>query len=357
MEKISQLHFECDYSRGAHPDVIRALVDSNMEVSPGYGLDPYCDEARRLILEECGLDCGLVAFMVGGTQTNATVIDALLRQWQGVVCAEEGHINVHEAGAIEASGHKVIALPAFDGKLTSEALRSYLESYYADETHEHIVEPGAVYISQPTELGTLYSLDELTRLSEVCREYSIPLFADGARLIYALAAPDSDVGLRDMARLCDVFYIGGTKAGLLFGEAVVCPSEELLPHFFSQMKRHGALLAKGRLLGVQFKALFESGLYREIGSNGISTASRLREGLLALGLEETIASPTNQLFFHLPNELIDAISPSVGFSLWGPRGESSSTVRFVTDWSTTEADVDALISLIASKASAANPPT
>ncbi len=345
---MPRLHFESDYTCGAHPDVIRVLVDTNMKASPGYCLDEYCEQARRLILKECGLEDGLVAFMVGGTQTNATVIDALLRQWQGVVCAEHGHINVHEAGAIEASGHKVISLPSVDGKLHADALREYLIGYYSDDTNEHIVEPGAVYISQPTEFGTLYSRGELAALSDVCQEYGLPLYADGARLIYALAASEGDLALSDMARLCDVFYIGGTKAGLLFGEAVVCRNSRLLPHFFSQMKRHGALLAKGRLLGVQFVELFRAGLYRVIGANGISTARRLRKGVLRLGFSEAMVSYTNQLFFRLPNAMIDALLPEVGLSLWGPRGADESTVRFVTDWSTTESDVDSLLSLMSS---------
>ena len=242
------LHFDCDYMEGACPEILDRLLATNLEQTPGYGADGYSRSARERIRQACGQADAAVHFLVGGTQTNATVIDALLRRHEGVVCADTGHINVHEAGAIEASGHKVLALPGRDGKLPAAALKACLDAYAADDTREHMVAPGAVYVSLPTELGTLYSLAELEELAALCRGAGIPLYLDGARLGYGLAAPGTDVTLRDVARLCDVFYIGGTKVGALFGEAVVAPRPQTLPHFFSLVKQHGALLAKGRLL-------------------------------------------------------------------------------------------------------------
>lgn len=245
------LHFDSDYMEGAHPELIRRLAETNLEQTPGYGLDEYCHRAERLILDACGLTNGKVHFLVGGTQTNSTVIDTLLSHHEGVLAAETAHICSHEAGAIEVWGHKVLTLPQHDGKISAEDVRKYVADYYSDEMYEHVVAPGMVYISHPTEFGTLYTLDELTALSKICREADLPLYMDGARLGYALASGASDVTLPDVARLCDVFYIGGTKVGALFGEAVVTSRPELLPHFFSIVKQHGALLAKGRLLGVQ----------------------------------------------------------------------------------------------------------
>lgn len=340
------LHFECDYMRGAHPAVMERLVATNMEACEGYGLDSHCRRAEKLILNKCGIPDGRVHFLVGGTQTNACVIDALLRPHQGAVCAESGHINVHEAGAIEASGHKVLALPSDDGKVHAADLAAYVEGFYSDGTFEHCVFPGMVYISHPTELGTLYTLQELEALSRECRRLGMPLFLDGARLVYALACGGEVPGLEDIARLCDVFYVGGTKAGTLFGEAVVCSDAGLLPHFFTLVKRHGALLAKGRLLGVQFEALFSDGLYREIGRRGVEMAMMLREGFLARGYRMYIDSPTNQQFVTLPNAVVDSLSGKAGFSVWGVRGKEETVVRFVTDWSTTVEDVDSLFAML-----------
>ena len=337
------LHFECDYIRGAHPSVLEGVVRTNMEASPGYGLDDHCRRAERLILEECGIPEGRVCFLVGGTQTNACVIDALLHPHQGVVCAETGHINVHEAGAIEASGHKVLALPSGDGKIRASALKDCVERFYADATYEHCVFPGMVYISHPTEVGTLYGLDELEALGSECRRLGMPLFMDGARLVYGLAADGTDVSLKDIARICDVFYIGGTKAGTLFGEAVVVRVPELLPHFFTLVKRHGALLAKGRLLGVQFETLFSGGLYKEIGEHAVRMAIKLKEGFVSNGYRLCVDSPTNQQFIILPNEVMDKLACKAEFSVWGVRGQKETAVRFVTDWSTSEADVDSLL--------------
>lgn len=329
------IHFDCDYMAGAHPDVMRALCETNEMQTRGYGCDDYSERAKNLIREACGIPDAEVFFFVGGTQTNATIIDGLLRRTEGVIATETAHINVHESGAIELYGHKVIALPSREGKLCADEVRQYLRDFYADETYQHMVAPGAVYISFSTEFGTLYSLSELEALSAVCREYRIPLYMDGARLGHGLAA-SADVTLRDLAKLADVFYIGGTKMGALFGEAAVCTRPELLPRFFTLMKAHGAVLAKGRLLGVQFATLFTDDLYLRIGEHSVRMAKRLRRALEDRGYRTFIDSPTNQQFFALPNELIDRLLPSVSFEYWGPRGKESSKVRFVTSWETTE---------------------
>ncbi len=337
------LHFDCDYMEGAHPEVMRRLVETNLEQTPGYGCDPYTARACELIRRECGAPDAEVHLLVGGTQTNATVIDGVLRRHEGVLAAESGHINVHEAGAIEAAGHKVLVLPQHDGKVRATDVERYLDTFYRDETCDHMVFPGMLYVSHPTEFGTLYSLQEMEELHDVCHRHHIPLYLDGARLSYALAAEENTLTLRDIARLCDIFYIGGTKTGTLFGEAVVVTRPELLPHFFTLVKQHGALLAKGRLLGIQFETLFTDGLYLRIARQAITTARRLKAALLARGYRMAIDSPTNQQFFILPNDEIDRLSQFATFELWGPRGERESTVRFVTSWATREQQIDQLI--------------
>lgn len=337
------LHFDCDYMEGAHPEVMRRLQETNLEQTPGYGCDPHTERARELIRQACGAPQAEVHFLVGGTQTNATVIDGLLRRHEGVLAAESGHINVHEAGAIEAAGHKVLTLPSHEGKVRAEEVDRWIEEFYRDETWPHMVVPGMLYLSHPTEFGTLYTLSEMEAIHAVCQRYSIPLYLDGARLSYALASEENTLTLRDIARLCEVFYIGGTKTGLLFGEAVVITRPELLPHFFTLVKQHGALLAKGRLLGVQFETLFTEELYLRIARQAISTARRLKEALLAKGYRLHIDSPTNQQFFVLPNREIDRLSQYATFELWGPRGKEESVVRFVTSWATTDEQIDALI--------------
>lgn len=339
------IHFDCDYMAGAHPEVLDAIVKNNKIQTSGYGADEFCNKAKDLIREACGQPDAAVHFLVGGTQTNSTVLDGLLDRTEGVIAAETAHINVHEAGAIELSGHKVIALPSHNGKLCAEEVKQYLSDFYADDTYTHMVAPGAVYISFPTELGTLYSHAELEALSNVCREYNVPFFIDGARLGFGLAASD-DVTLRDIAELADVFYIGGTKMGLLFGEAVVCTKPELLPRFFTLMKARGAVLAKGRLLGMQFGALFTDDLYLRIGRHGVSLAKRLRKAFESKGYKTFIDSPTNQQFFILPNDVIDRLLPSMTFEYWGPRGAEESKVRFVTSWETEEQDIETLETLI-----------
>lgn len=341
------IRFDCDYMAGAHPEVLEALVRTNLELTSGYGADGYTAEARELIRRAIGCPEAQVMFLVGGTQTNATIIDGILDRHEGVIAADTGHIAVHESGAIEASGHKVLTLPHHAGKLDAEEVDRYITEFYRDDTYQHMVAPGMVYISHPTEFGTIYSLKELEALSAVCHKHSIPLYIDGARLGYGLAARGTDVGLRDIARLVDVFYIGGTKVGTLFGEAVVVTNDALLKHLFPLVKQHGALLAKGRLLGLQFGALFRDGLYERIGHHAVALAMRLQEAFKRAGYEVVVDSPTNQQFFRLPNAVIDRLRESVSFEYWGPRGESSSTVRFVTSWSTTDEDVERLCRLLA----------
>lgn len=331
-------HFDCDYMAGAHPEVLDAIVKNNHVQTAGYGYDEFSDRAKALIREACGAPEAEVHLLVGGTQTNSTVIDALLRRTEGVIAADSAHINVHESGAIELSCHKVITLPGYEGKLRADDVLAYLSDFYADDTNEHMVAPGAVYISFSTEYGTLYTLQELEALSNVCHKFHIPLYIDGARLGYGLAA-STDVTLKDIARLADIFYIGGTKMGALLGEAVVCTTPGLLHRFFTLQKAHGAVLAKGRLLGMQFEALFSNDLYLRIGHHAVSLALRLRCCLEEKGYKPFIDSPTNQQFFTLPNTLIDQLLKEVTFEYWGPRGEKESKVRFVTSWETTEEDI------------------
>ena len=340
------LYFYTDYMEGAHPEVMRRLMETNLEHTTGYGSDQYSQRAKQLIREACGQPEAAVHFLVGGTQTNATVIDALLRHHEGVLAAESAHINVHESGAIEATGHKVLTLPQYEGKIKAEDIEKYISDFYRDETYEHMVAPGMVYISHPTEYGTLYTLEELESISRVCRKADIPLYMDGARLGYGLAAEGTDVTLKDVARLCDVFYIGGTKVGALFGEAVVAANPKRLPHFFPLIKQHGALLAKGRLQGIQFETLFTDGLYLNIAKHAVRMAMKLKQAFKDKGYKIVIDSPTNQQFVCLPNTEIDRLSQFAGFELWGPRGEMETIVRFVTSWATCEEDVDALLELL-----------
>lgn len=330
--------FECDYNNGAHPEVIRRLVETNDETTLTYGFDRFSDSAREKIRRACEQPDADIFFLTGGTQANATVIDSLMRSHEGVVCAETGHINVHEAGAVEASGHRVIALPAHEGKLTADELERYLREFKADESRDHVAQPGMVYVTFPTELGTLYTADELAAVSDVCRREQLPLFVDGARLAYGLAA-SADITLPWLASHCDAFYIGGTKCGALCGEAVVFPRGNAPRGFFSNVKRHGALNAKGRLCGVQFDALFTDGLYDRIGRHAIAMAGRLKAILAEAGLPSYMDSPTNQQFVIMPNELAARLKPLVDFTLWGPYDEGRMLCRFVTSWATTDADL------------------
>ena len=340
------IHFDSDYMAGAHPEILEALVRTNLEHTAGYGNDPYTAEAKALIRKAVGVEDAQVFFLVGGTQTNATVIDGILARHEGVVAADSGHIAVHESGAIEASGHKVLTLPHHEGKLRAEDVERYIEDFYADETYPHMVAPGMVYISQPTEYGTIYSLAELEALGAVCRKHAIPLYIDGARLGYGLKAEGADFTLKDVARIADVFYIGGTKVGALFGEAVVVTNPKLLRNLFPLVKQHGALLAKGRLLGLQFGVLFRNGLYERIGENAVKHAITIRESFRKAGYEVVIESPTNQQFLRLPNEVIDRLRQDMSFDYWGSRGEKESIVRFVTSWATTDEDISRLQELV-----------
>ncbi len=340
------IHFDSDYMAGAHPEILEALVRTNLEHTAGYGNDPYTAEAKALIRKAVGVEDAQVFFLVGGTQTNATVIDGILARHEGVVAADSGHIAVHESGAIEASGHKVLTLPHHEGKLRAEEVERYIEDFYADETYPHMVAPGMVYISQPTEYGTIYSLAELEALGAVCRKHAIPLYIDGARLGYGLKAEGADFTLKDVARIADVFYIGGTKVGALFGEAVVVTNPKLLRNLFPLVKQHGALLAKGRLLGLQFGVLFRDGLYERIGEKAVKHAITIRESFRKAGYEVVIESPTNQQFLRLPNEVIDRLRQDMSFDYWGSRGEKESIVRFVTSWATTDMDISRLQELV-----------
>ena len=335
-------HFDTDYMEGAHPMVMQRLLETNLEQTPGYGTDSYCDEARQLIRKACGDDSLDVYFLVGGTQTNATVIDALLSHHEGVVAAASGHINVHESGAIEASGHKVLTLPSHNGKVDAQEMEQFINDFYADETYEHMVAPGMLYISYPSEYGTIYTKAELQQLHAVCQKAHIPMFIDGARLGYGLSSDAADITLPELATLCEVFYIGGTKVGALFGECVVA-HQGLLHHFTSLVKQHGVLLAKGRLLGLQFGTLFTDNLYFRIARHAVELAMRLKAGFVAKGYVPFIDTPTNQQFFTLPNDVMDRLAQRHTFEVWGRRGETHTTVRFVTSWATKPEDVEALI--------------
>lgn len=337
------LFFENDYSEGAHEAILRRLTETNEEKLSGYGTDSYSISAKEKIRRACECPGAEVCFLCGGTQTNQIVIDAMLQDYEGVVAASTGHINVHEAGAVEYTGHKVLDVPGRDGKISAADLRRYLENFFKDANHEHMVFPGMVYISHPTEMGTLYTKEELREISSLCREYQIPLYLDGARLGYGLACPETDVTLPDIAEFCDVFYIGGTKVGALCGEAVVFTGGCAPRHLVTVIKQHGALLAKGRLLGVQFDTLFSDRLYLEIGKSAVACARRLREALRQKGYRFYCESPTNQLFVILDDDKMKKLSEEVRFSFWEKYDDTHTVVRFATSWATTPEDVEGLI--------------
>lgn len=340
------LSFENDYSEGAHEKVLQRLIDTNMEQLSGYGTDHYCESAKEKIRAACGCPEADVFFLAGGTQTNQIVITTMLKPYEGVVAAQTGHVSTHEAGAIETAGHKVLTIPHEDGKISAEALEEYLRAFYEDGNHEHMVFPGMVYISHPTEYGTLYTKGELAELSAICSEYHIPLYLDGARLGYGLAAADTDVTLKDVAEYCDVFYIGGTKVGALCGEAVVFTKENMPVHFMTMVKQRGALLAKGRLLGIQFDALFTDDLYLEIGKNAINTAEALKKILREKGCQFYLESPTNQIFVVLEDEKLKELGREVKFSFWEKKDEDHTVVRFATSWATRMEDVEKIAALL-----------
>lgn len=336
------ISFASDYVAGAHPQVLKRLVETNLEPLPGYGEDPYCAAAREKIRAACGCPQAQVEFLTGGTQTNLTVISTLLREHEGVVAADTGHVSTHEAGAVEHAGRKVLALPGEDGRLTADALEGFLSAFYRDENREHMVFPGMAYISHPTEFGTLYTKAELEGLARVCRAYEIPLYLDGARLGYGLMSRETDVTLEDIARICDVFYIGGTKVGALCGEAVVFTKNNRPAHFVNAVKKRGALLAKGRLLGVQFDALFTDGLYFELSRHAIEMAEELKAILHEKGVEFHLESPTNQQFVVLEDARLEELKQQVSYSFWEKRGPDRTVIRLATSWSTTPADLDFL---------------
>ena len=340
------IYFNSDYLEGAHPALMAKLNETNMVQTIGYGEDEYCAAARVKIQNACQAPEADVHFLVGGTQTNTTVIAAVLRPWQGVLCAVSGHINCHEAGAIESTGHKVITLPTTNGKITAQQVQEYVEWHRNDESTEHIVQPGMVYISYPTEFGTLYTKRELVELASVCRWYNIPLYIDGARLGYGLMSPKCDITLPELAQLCDVFYIGGTKVGALFGEAAVFTKHNMPRYFSTIAKQHGALLAKGRLLGLQFDTLFTDDLYFRISKHAINMAMQIRDAFDARGLQFYLHSPTNLQFLIMENKAVRALQQKIAFHTWGKVDEEHSVARFATSWSTTQEDVDALIDAI-----------
>lgn len=340
------LSFESDYITGAHPEILKRLAETNMEFLSGYGHDPYTESAKEKISKAMGIDTAEITFLVGGTQTNSIVISAMLEDFEGVVSATTGHVAVHEAGAVEYTGNKVLEVPAKDGKIIIPELSKYLENFFADGNAEHMVFPGMVYISHPTEYGTLYTKDELTSLSEICKKYDMPLFLDGARLGYGLAGENTDVTLHDIATLTDVFYIGGTKVGALCGEAVVFTHNNRPKHFENYIKKRGALLAKGRLLSVQFDTLFTDNLYFDISAHAIEMAGKLKTMFAAKGYKFFLESPTNQQFIILENDKLKELEKKVRFSFWEKYDDSHTVVRFATAWSTTEENLKELDSII-----------
>ena len=343
------IQFQCDYNQTCHPAILAALQQMGLEQNVGYGLDPYCQRARTAIRHAVGRDDVDVHFLVGGTQTNATVISAALRPYQGVVAADTGHINVHETGAIEHTGHKVLAVAATDGKLTAAQVQEVVDAHYADEGSEHTVQPRMIYISFPTEVGTLYSLTELQALHDVCSRNSLLLFVDGARMGYGLCSPQCDVTLPDIARLADLFYIGGTKVGAMMGEAVVISHPELKHDFRYHIKQNGGMLAKGWLLGVQFLTLFTDGLYLNIAQNAITQAMRLRDALHSAGYTFYADSPTNQQFVVLTTDQAGQLSRQFLFERWARVDEGHIAVRLCSSWATTDADTDRLIEALCAR--------
>ena len=340
------LSFENDYNVGAHPAILRRLAETNLEPQTGYGEDAFCRLAAERLRTAIGCPGAQIRFLTGGTQTNQIVIAGLLKSYEGVLAAETGHVSAHEAGAIEHSGHKVLTLPSHEGRIDAGELRSWIERFYADDSHEHMVFPGMVYLSHPTEYGTLYSRTQLEAIAAVCRKARIPLYLDGARLGYGLMSREAELTLEDIARLCDVFYIGGTKVGALCGEALVFPRGGMPEHFTAVIKQHGGLLAKGRLLGVQFDALFTDGLYFAISANAIDKAEKLKELLHAKGYEFFLETPTNQQFLLLEDAEAERLRERVALSFWEKPDAGHTVLRFCTSWATTDEDLAALAEVL-----------
>lgn len=340
------IQFQCDYNEGAHPLIMERLMSTNMEQTVGYGEDLYCEEARQLIKQTCKCSSADVHFLVGGTQANTTVISHLLRPYQGVLAAVSGHINVHETGAIESTGHKVLALPTADGKITANQIEEAMQAHLQEDGPEHMVQPGMVYLSFPTEIGTIYSYEELKGIRRMCDKYSLPLFIDGARLGYGLCSPVCDITLPQLVELVDVFYIGGTKVGALFGEAVVIINEALKKDFRYSIKQHGGMLAKGRLLGLQFSTLFTDNLYFDISQHAIDEAMRIKAALQTKGVDFLIDSPTNQQFPIFSKEQLATLTDDFMFSVWQQMEDGRIAVRICTSWATRRENVDSLIATI-----------
>ena len=333
------LYFECDYNNGCHPKILESLSQTNDIRQPGYGEDCFTEAAKAKIREDFACPDADIFFLGGGTQTNLVVISSMLRSYEGVIAAQTGHVNGHESGAIEYTGHKVLTLPHHEGKISASDLKDYLESYYSDSSYEHMVFPGMVYISYPTEYGTLYSKQELSDISSVCREYKLPLFIDGARLGYGLMSAKCDITPAQLQDYCDVFYIGGTKVGALCGEAVVFPKGNAPEHFFSSIKQHGALFAKGRTCAVQFDTLFTDGLYWQISRNAIDTAELMKDLLRDRGYPFFKETPTNQQFVIIPNEKLAELQKNVNISLWEKYDADNTVVRFCTSWATEREEI------------------
>ena len=336
------ISFECDYNNGAHPKVLENLIKYNEARTTPYGFDEFSERAKNRIREACGMPDAQIFFLTGGTQTNATTIDSMLYQYEGVICVETGHINVHEAGAVEFTEHKIITLPGNLGKMDAKVLDKYLDDFMHDGNNAHAVYPGLVYITFPTELGTLYTAHELNDIYQVCQHYEIPLYIDGARLGYGLMAEDNDITLPYLARHCDVFYIGGTKLGAWCGEAVVFTNRQAHKHFFSIQKQHGAVIAKGALIGLQFEALFTDNLYFDLARHANEMAMRMKRLFQQKGFEFWLDSPTNQQFVILPDALVEELSQQVEFTHWGQASGHRTICRFVTSWATTEEEMKEL---------------
>lgn len=340
------LSFESDYIHGTHPEILNKLIETNLEPLSGYGFDKYSERAKQKIKALCGKDDVEVFLLNGGTQTNQIVIDTVLQSFEGVISADTGHISTHEAGAVEFTGHKVLTLPNHNGKIDSNDLHEFIRSFLDDENYEHCVFPGMVYISHPTEYGTLYTLDELSKISQICKKHNLKLYLDGARLGYGLMSDGSDVTLKDIVNLTDVFYIGGTKVGALCGEAVVFTHSNTPKHFFTSIKQHGALVAKGRLLGIQFDTLFTDDLYFKISKNAINMANHIRSALKEKGYEFYIENKTNQIFVVLSDKQYYDLKERVSLGFWEKLNDNKTVVRIATCWATTEDEVESLVSLL-----------
>ncbi|MCR4902789.1 MAG: aminotransferase class I/II-fold pyridoxal phosphate-dependent enzyme [Butyrivibrio sp.] len=340
------LSFASDYTEGAHEKILQRFVETNLEQLPGYGSDHYCDEAKEKIKKTIEMPEADVWFLTGGTQTNEIVVDTMLAKYEGVISAVTGHISAHEAGAVEFNGHEVLTVPGYEGKLKAQDVRNYVRNFYADENHDHMVFPGMVYISYPTEYGTIYSKNELEEIYDVCKEYNMTLFVDGARLGYGLMCKECDITIKELARLCDVFYIGGTKVGALCGEAVVFTSNNTPKHFLTSVKQHGALLAKGRLLGIQFDTLFTDNLYFEISQNAIDRAEELRAALAEKNYKFAVDSPTNQIFVVVDNDKLKKLQESVSVGFWEKYDDNNTVIRFATSWATTKEQIETVKGII-----------